>query len=406
MLIKHRIRKLYRWGKGRINYCLDRIIDLCNMVLMDAHQFPWPAVQSIAQTIARYVGDISWLLRDFPRLSAYKLMGADWTVIFVGGDVGLREICHLFFDTEVDQQEVGRIALWRLSAQTRKWLAEGVDLVVCELSRIHPRPPRAALTFIVPTRIQQIFTIPETLIPSRRGIRRIVEKAQKAGFTYRFSQSKADFGHFYYHMYLPFIKSRHGDLVQIAPYRDQWRRWFTRGGLILVNQDGKSVAGVLCYLANDTCFATEGGILEANPHLFRQGIYTFLVWCAMVWGHDQGAKIFDLGGTRARRSNGSFTFKRSWGAQVARRRRIYGVWTFLAQNLSPSLQNYLNKLGFIGEIDEKFYGVLLSADAASISEAQINKELSTIKKQGLDGLAVVLANSKPVIYNVATQPLD
>jgi hypothetical protein len=409
--VKSMMYQLYRQGKVRINYYLERIIDLCNMFLMDAYRFPWRMVQRTAQCIARYIGDISWLLRDFPRLSAYKLMGADWTVIFVGGDVGLREICHLFFEEEVDQQELGRIALWKLSAQAKQWLAEGADLVVCELSRIHPRPPKAVFTFTVPTQIQQILTLPESLESlisgrKRNRLRYRINRAQKAGFTYRFSQSRADFDHFYYHMYSPFVKSRHGDLALVAPYQDQWQRWFIRGGLILVTQDDEPVAGSLCYIANDTCFSTGAGILKADPYLFQQGINIFRIWCIISWGHDHGAKIFDMGGSHAWRSNGPFAFKRGWGARAIRRKRIYGVWTFLAQNLSPSLQDYLNRVGFISEIDGKFYGILLSADASPISEVKFNEELSTIKKLGLDGLAVVSANSKPIIYNSAPQSPD
>jgi hypothetical protein len=400
--------RLYRQSKVWLNYLLDRVIDLCDMVLMDAYQFPWPEVQDIAQRIARYVGDISWCLRDFPRLSAYRLIGADLTVIFVGREKGLREICHLFFEEEVEQLEFGRVALWKLSAQSQQWLAEGIDLVICELGCIHPNRPSAPITFTVPIWIHQVLAIPDSLVTLIAGrkpepIRRRINKVRKAGFTYGFSQSKADFDHFHYHMYIPFIKTRHGDLALVASYQDQWQRWFTRGGLVLVTQNDKPVAGMLGYLAGDTFFDVEAGILEADPHLFQQGINAFLIWCAMVWAHDKGAKILDMGGTHAWRSNGSFTFKQGWGARVVRRRKIYGTWTFLAQNLSPALRDHINRLGFISEIGGKFYGILLSAGTAFAEETYIRKELLAAQQQGLAGLAVVLPNAKMIIYDSASQ---
>jgi hypothetical protein len=401
--------RLYRHSKVKLNYLLDRVIDLSDMVLMDAYRLPWPIAQNAAKKMARYIGDISWLVRAFPRLSAYELAGTDWTIIFVGRDRDLLEIRHLFFfsEEEVAQQELGRMALWKLSAQTQQWLAEGADLVVCELGRIHPRSPKAAFTFTVPTWIQQILTLPEPLESFLSGrhiksVRHNLNRAQKACFSWYFSKSKKDFDHFHYNMYLPYIKNRHEERALIASYKDQWQRWFARGGLIVVTQNDTRVGGLLCYVKGDTCFAIEVGVLDGNPDLIEKGIKISSDWFAINWAYQQGARIYDMGGTRPWRSDGVFIYKSRWRAKVVRRKRIYGVWTFLAQNLSPALRDHINKLGFISEIDDKFYGILLSADAVSISEAKVNEELSTIKKQGLDGLAVVSANSKPIFYNSAS----
>jgi hypothetical protein len=397
--------RLYIYGKVRLNYLVDRIIDLSDMVLMDAYRLPWPMAQNAVKKITRYVGDISWLLRAYPRLPAYELAGTEWTIIFVGEDRNLLEMRHLFFpEEEVAQQELGRIALWRLPVQTQQWLAEGIDLVICELGRIHPNRPKAPITFTVPIWIQQVLVIPEpleSLISGKKSAteRHRLNKARRTGFNYRLSQSKADFEHFCYHMYLPYVKTRHGHLAIERRYEDQWRRWCTRGGLVLVTQHDKPVAAVLCYMANDVCFDLNRGVLEADPQLLKLGIETMITWYAITWARGQGARIYNMGATRARCSNGSFNAKRRWGARVVRPERIYGTWTFLAQNLSQSLQVYLNKLGFISEVGGKFYGVLLSTDPTSIIETDVDKKLSAIKGQGLDGWIVISTDSKPIIYD-------
>jgi hypothetical protein len=398
----------YEYSKVRLNYLLDRVIDFCDMILMDAYQLPWPRAQNAAKGAARYIGDISWLLRAFPRLSAYKLGGKEWTIIFVGGDRDLEQVRHLFFSGEVDQQEIGRIALWKLSTQTQQWLAEGIDLVICELGRIYPNRPQAPIAFTVLTWVNQVLAIPEsleTLIAGKKfaTTRHRLNKAQRNGFSFRFSQSKTDFDFFHHHMYLPYVKARHGHLAIVGRYQDQWQRWFTRGGLVLVIQNDKPVAGVLCYMANDTCVDVERGVLGADLQLFKQGIETIITWYAITWGHGQGAKTYNMGGSCAWRSNGSFDSKRRWGAQVARRRKIYGTWAFLAQNLPSSLQNHINQLGFISEIDEKFYGVLISSNADSTAEVDINEELLAAKRQGLDGLVAISAHARPIVHTLATQ---
>lgn len=393
-----KLSNLYVQSKVWFNRFLDRLIDQANNVLMDVYGLPWTKAQG-PYRLARGIGDVSWLLRDFPRLSAYKLVGTHWTIIFVGSEHSLLEINHLFFtQEEVNPEMIGRVALSRLSAQSQQWLAEGVDLVVYELSCVQPRPPYAPITFTVPVWVQQVLDIPEsleTLVTGKR-IKGLINRFQKAGYEYRFSQAKADFDHFYYQMYLPFVKKRHDELALVASYQDHWR-WFTKGGLILITSGNKTIAGMICYMAGDICYPIEGGIIEADQHLWQQGINAFLFWCCILWGREHGAKIFDMGGSHGWFSDGPFTFKRRWGARVIKRRRIHAELTFLAKNLSPSLQNHLNELGLISEIGGKFYGVWLNNCPTTFDQAKIQSNLLAAQGQGLAGSVVITPNTKPII---------
>lgn len=394
----------YKKGKVWLNTLLDRVVDLANMILMDVYPVPRLVSRRMAYRLARGAGDASLFLRDFPRLSAYKLSGKNWTLIFAGSKEGVREIQRLFFPEEdVAPQEIGRVALWRLQAQTEKWLGE-TDLVICELSRLQPWRPKAAITFTVPVWVQQVVDLVEPVKAiitgdKRAHLRHQINRLQRAGFTYCFSQSLKDFDHFYYHMYLPFVKNRHEDLALVAPYEDQKQRWFNKGGLVLITQHDKVLAGNLCYLTNGACFAIESGVLEADPHLFQQGINTFLLWSVALWGHSQGAQVFDMGGSHGWHSHGSFSFKRRWGARVVRRRRIYATWTFLAQNLSPALQAHLNKVGFISEIEDKFYMIWLEDVSTSPAPAELQPDRTeTAQELGLAGWALVSPNREIVTY--------
>jgi hypothetical protein len=391
--------RVYKHSKVWVNYILDRVIELCDLVLMDIYWLPWLTVQNIVQTIARYIGDQSWLLRDLPRLDAYQLTGANWTIIFVGGKQGLLEIGHLFFaDENVAPQEIGRVALWHLAAQSQAWLAAGVDLVVCELSRLYPRPPQTAITFAVPTWINHSLPLPEPLESllagnQMRTLRNNFNRAQKSNFAWYYSRAKEDFDDFHYNMYLPYIKGRHGDRALIGAYEDQQQQWFAKGGLLVVTQNNRRVGGVLCYVKGDTCYAIEAGVLHNDSNLLEQGIKVSMDWFTMNWARQQGAQFFNFGGTRAWRSDGVFFYKSRWRAKVIRRQKIVSAWTFLAQNLSPALQNHINKLGFISEIDGKFCAVLVNPDGASPDK----KELSHIAAEGLNGWLVVSPHQRQVI---------
>ena len=402
-----RLRKSKRFlskYKNRLkkNFLL-KIIGLSNMVLWDLYQFPWQALQNIAHRIARCVGDMSLLLIHFPRLSAYKLTGANWSIIFVGSESRLIQLSNLFFEDEFNQEKIGEIVLWKLSAQTRKWLAEGLDLVVCELSRLHPNRPKSAISFSSPYLINQVIPIPDQLVTAVSGkrlkdVRTRLNRAERNGFSYRFSRALADFDNFFYNMYLPFIKSRHGDLATITPYEIQ-RRWFAKGGVLLVIRHDKPVAGALCRIANDKFFFIELGVLGTDTQIIQLGFYNIITWYALTCASGKGAKIFNMGGTRGWCSYPSFFSKRRWGARVARYTEIYPTWTFLASNMSTQLQNHLNKQGFISEINGNFYRVLLANDVDSVAEPDVNHELTLTNKEGLDGVIMVSANSKPVIHN-------
>jgi hypothetical protein len=395
--------RLYTQSKLWLNRLLDRVIDVADMFLMDAYRLPGRGAQAVARRMAQFVGDVCWLMRDFPRLSAYRLVGAHWTVIFVGGSHGLSEIVHLLFrEEQIEPQAIGRVVMWRLSAHTQQWLADGADLVICELSRRHPRPSQAAIHFVVPTWVQQILTLPNSLESLTSGVRlknvrHKLNRAERSGFDFRFSRSKPDFDHFYYHMYVPTIKARHGSLALVTPYLDLWRRWFSRGGLVLVTQHERPVAGLLCYIANGVCFGVESGVLEADPTLFQQEIQTMIRWYAIAWGHAQGARTYDLGGSHAWRANGPFVSKRRWGAHVARRKRTHSAWTFLAEKLSPALRDHINRLGFITEVDARFYGVWLNDCTAPAPKTDLQSKLAEALEQGLSGLVTVSPHVTQVI---------
>jgi hypothetical protein len=375
------------------------------MVLTDVYQLPWSTLQHVAHYMARLIGNMAWLLFQFPALSAYRLSGAKWTIIFVGTrENSLKQICHLFFEEEFVQEKLGKISMFKLSVKTRKWQAEGVDLIVCELGCLFPNRPTANITFTTPIMIHQVVPIPENLEMLLSGkklasIRNKVNRGKRLGFEYRFSQSLADFDNFHYNMYLPFIKSRHGDLASISSYEMQ-RRWFVKGGLLLVIHNEKPVAGSLCLTGSDTYYAMEMGVLEGNAELIRMGIVPILKWYAIGWAHKNELRIYNMGPSHALSSNPAFTSKRRWGARVVKQKRIDAKWTFLASKVSHQLRSHLNKLGFVTEIDEKFYRVFLETDNSVGTQAVANDELLAAEKEGLDGLVVISADSEPVICDL------
>lgn len=378
--------------KSKVNYLLDRVIDLCNEALVIAERCGQP-IQGILQRTARAAGDLAWFLRELPRLSAYRLRNEAWCIIFVGERQGCLEIQEMFFkEGEEVVEEIGRYPVMKLAAQADRWLNSGVDLVIAETGRFRPWKAPTPYSFVVPLWVTQIMEVPddpEILLKGNRmrDPRRRIHHALQNGFETYHTRSLQDFELFYHNMYLPFVRTRHGERALISPFKDQRDRWFKKHGLILVARNGQPVAGELVYRARNVCHGIEMGVLNSDPELIKLGINSLVTWGTILWTRQQNAHYLSLGGSHGWCENGPFNFKSLWKAKVTRRWKMYPNWTFMGRDLPEALQNRLNQIGFITKAGEKFYRVLLAAD--NDKPESHTEAIANAVRKGLAGIALI-----------------
>ncbi len=397
--------KVIQRGKKPFNGLLTRGLDL-SYRLLRVHEFRGPLQAKTIGCLARLLGDACCLLRDFPYLPAWELCGAEGKIVFTGTTNSLHEMQKLCFVDGCEQRRLRGVEVWNLSARTRGWLSGGVDLVICELSRVHPLRPKALLSFSSPIWVDQVRSYPgggKTLLAGKRarGTRKVINRFQRDGFSWRFSHSRADLDLFYHGMYLPFVAARHGERAWITSCEDQWNLSFAtkKGGLVLVEHHGEPVAGGICRIVNDTCFGIEMGVLNADPELIRQGIILFLMWSVSEWGANQGAHYLNLGESRGWRSDGPFRTKAKWGTQVSQWLGIYRTLTFLAGDLPDPLRARLNQAGFLTEAGGAFYEVRVDGTGDALSGQELGMAIREAKNQGLEGLAIVSPQSGTVLLH-------
>lgn len=385
--------------KVRINWLLDRIMGFCDFVLMDVYPVPFSWFRNLINRLVRVLGDFCLLLRDFPRMSAYRIAGHDFSIVFIGSREGLREIIAILCAQEkVPPENLGRIKIPGLKRIVATWLESGIHLVVWESSRLFRRSI-AFVDFSVPLWVQQVVDIPETFESlfegnARRYIRVRINRARRGGFGHRFTRADVDFDIFYKNMYLPYLEARHGDRALISPQEDQRRLWLRNGGLILATHQGVPVAGMLSYMARGTFFVGEFGVVPDDPDLLHKQINTFLYLSAMERASSHRCRIFDMGGSHGYVSNGIFSYKNKWGARVVRRRRICPVWRFLAKDIPEPLRILMNGLGLICENEDGFWRVFIPEKDADSETPDLKAALMEAKKAGLSGAAVVAGGRK------------
>ncbi len=376
--------------KTGINRILDRIIDLCVFFLTWSEVFP-DIIRDAINRITSFIGNLVLLTLYFPRIDAYSLKGKEWNIVFIGRQESSQEISTLFFEgQEVSTQVLPCVPVWKLPDKTKQWLANGEDLVICELSKLFPWKPSESYSFSVPewvTLILDISANPEDLLVGGRirGQRRCIRQAEKNGFSYRFTRSFDDFNFFYSEMYLPFISARHGEQASISRFTDQRDRWFKPGGLLLVTKNDQPVAGALVIRAGRSCYGIELGVLHNDPELVKAGVNAFILWSCILWGHSQGAKHINIGTSHAWCTNGSFNFKTKWGARVIRHKNITPQWIFTSGYLPDSLRERINQIEFISEQKGKYYCTYIPGDATE----DLDKKVQEALLHGLSGLAVV-----------------
>jgi hypothetical protein len=336
-------------------------------------------------------------VRSLPRQNSFCLAGPQWTVIYSGTTESLPEIEKIFFPEGAARTELGRVNVLSWKPALESWFASGADLVICELSRRHPVLPAAPVFFQVMPWINQVVPLPASLDHYLEGnslkrARKGIRHAQANGFEWHISRNPADLAHFYHGMYTPYIQARHGNLDTALSYAEM-QRDFSRSELILITQQGKVVGGALYTVQQERCISTAVGVLDADRALLDQHLTIFADWVTIQRGHQQGARSYDLGGSRPWQADGIFLYKTSWRPMVTPCKVITGFWNFMARSLPSALADHLNRLGLISYHGGRFYRVVVSTPKFDLPH-----EMAVALHQGLSGI-LVAENGRMRLYD-------
>jgi hypothetical protein len=325
--------------------------------------------------------------------------GSDWSITYIGDGTSIEAISTTFFPEPPRVEELPRVFLWQVPSLIQKLAGEG-DLVVCELNEIlHWSFNGLNISFVVPRWIKQVLDeidrpVENILASMSRDMRRSIRRLEKQGFSYLFTQEKEDFDMFYYRMYLPYVTARHKGQGIILDDYENVHNFFMKGGLILIKEGQDPVCGGVIYMDGDLYVGQVMGVLDGDFDLVKRGVNLALYWYNIHWAHDQGARRYDFGSSRAQTSDGVFIFKKRWGTRVYLHPGIHTQWSFYAQTLPEKLREHLNALGIITNVDGKYYELILIGPTESSSTADFMRELKHATKCGLAGLAVFSEEGK------------
>lgn len=210
----------------------------------------------------------------------------------------------------------------------------------------------------------------------RRGIREIKDRS----YIYEITRDIEKFNLFYYKMYLPFCKKRHGKKARFIPVIYS-KKTFQKGGLLLVKLDGKYVSGILYGLNKNTLFVPQHAVyLGRDEYIAGQAALYFL----MRWAKEKGYRQIDYGSTPPFANDGLFRYKRSWGMKIRPVSRFQKILGMRLCNFGNAVRDFLKENPFIFLDSERLQGLVL-LDSNETDLRSIRHHYHT---PGLSGLVI------------------
>lgn len=218
-------------------------------------------------------------------------------------------------------------------------------------------------------------------------VRSDLRKIQKKSLQFRVTREIADFDDFYDRMYVPYVAHAHGDSAVIAPH-EAMRANFKDCELLLVLQEGNSIAGMLISYSQATPRLCSMGIRDANRDFVRDGAIGALYHFSLRYLQEKGFGKVNLGLSRSFLLDGVLRYKKKLGLRLSRAGKEWFAVRVLED--SEVARRLLRETPVVFESDGALYGaVFADAKADPFSDEDFERLDKQFFMEGLSRLLVV-----------------
>jgi hypothetical protein len=240
------------------------------------------------------------------------------TVSYAGLGYAKPFLKDIFFVEEPEEAIIGKAPIWHPSKLT---IPSTADITIIEADKhlVHRLPDRNRM--LLPFYVYLILEDTEENwdeLKSRfhKSIRDDdIRKVRKYGYEYELSRENRYLEMYYYDMYLPTLKAKHGRLASPISLQRSYQH-FRYGHLFLVKRDGQYVSGSLSNTRGDSMDWISVGVINADSQLMREGAQGAAVYAMIHWANQNGYKRINFGGCWPYVNEGVFRYKRKWGSAV------------------------------------------------------------------------------------------
>lgn len=214
-------------------------------------------------------------------------------------------------------------------------------------------------------------------------------------FSYRISNNLRDFDLFYNEMYVPHIQKRFQALAALDSY-DQMKDWFLKGFLLLIEEENKTIAGVLCLIEDDILFFQRTGVLNGDEKYIRRGVSSGEYYFILKFALEHGISKVELLRSRPFFNDGVYSTKRNWGAVVYPDHESERIFFFIPE-YSQKVANFFKINPLIIQKEDKLYG-LVGWNGENPPNMKDEKEFNEkYYSPGLHGLMLIQPHSENLI---------
>lgn len=193
---------------------------------------------------------------------------------------------------------------------------------------------------------------------------------------------------FYYEMHIPYISKRHEELARIFSLSGL-RRYFRKGGLLLVKKSGEFISGLLYWVPRHTFHAVALGIKDGRLDFLEQGAGAALYYFSMMWARQHGYTSMYFGGSRSFLNDGAFRYKRKWNMRVIHKPDNYYCFKLRIFNFSQPVRQFLYDNPFIFRNGRALNGLIFLNQNHPVTAIEIRRSYKRHYTDGLSKLYII-----------------
>lgn len=324
--------------------------------------------------------------------------GRPGVVVIAGVGQGIDYLVHRAFEGDPQRELMGKVPPWRL-ARTLKRLRTSADMSIARVDRITARFLFDSSYLAVPEWVGTLLTLPEhrnAFAAQSDSLKKELQRVLRSNFTSELTRTKKDFEAFYYTMYVPFVRKRHGEQAVVRRFYSM-RRLFRHGGLFWIRQSGQRVAGLLFHQQDQTLELVALGTINGEWAPVEAGAFATLYSAFVKHAEAIGCTGVEMGGCRPSLNDGVLRYKRKWGAHLIEQRGSHYDFMVHWHHCSETVIAFLAHTPIIFRDHDGLSAVTAMGPGQATTQTDARKVHGSVWMPGLRRLYLVAASGRRAI---------